>query len=361
MLKYWRLFFPLLIGLLTLGAGCIKVGGSTAAGPMGVFRSDDKGDTWKSAMTYPTAQGVKSIAGLKVYRVFNDPSDPNSLYLATRGQGLFYTYNNGATWQFAEGLGVKFIYGVAVDPRDKCTVYVIDEQHVFKTNDCSRTWQAVYSEERPQERLVSVTIDAHDSNKVYAGSVGGDIFASVDGGTSWRAIKRFGFQIQQVTSDQFVAGRLYVGSYQNGLFRSDDGGNTWEDLRQGMAGFSGSLSFYRLVQHPTKQGGLFWISKYGILRSDDSGSSWTDLKLITPPGSVNIYSFAVGPTNDKELYYTGTILGENQAHVRSTFYKSMDGGITWVTKKLPTNTIPIGLYIHPRRPTLLLMAFTLVN
>jgi hypothetical protein len=115
------------------------------------------------------------------------------------------------------------------------------------------------------------------------------------------------------------------------------------------------------VLHPSKANTIFWISKYGILRSEDAGASWQELHLITPPGTVNIYGFAINPTNENELYYTGTILGEKNAHVRSTFYKSVDGGRSWTTKKLPTNTIPVAIYIHPLKPEIVFMAFTLVN
>lgn len=42
--------------LVLLGAGCITLGG-TAAGPMGMFRSLDKGETWQATTAYPTTQG----------------------------------------------------------------------------------------------------------------------------------------------------------------------------------------------------------------------------------------------------------------------------------------------------------------
>ena len=44
--------------LVLLGAGCITLGG-TAAGPMGMFRSLDKGETWQATTAYPTTQGGK--------------------------------------------------------------------------------------------------------------------------------------------------------------------------------------------------------------------------------------------------------------------------------------------------------------
>lgn len=344
--------------LLLLGAGCIQFGSSGPTGPMGVFRSSDKGENWEQANVYPTPQGVKSLAGVKVYRIFTDPSDPNALYLATRGQGLFYTYNAGESWTAVPALAGRFIYALAVDPHDKCTLYVSDGGHIIKSTDCSRTWRIVYTEERPSERFAGVTVDFGNSRTVYGALVGGDILVSTDAGISWKVTKRFGFQIQHVAADPFTARRIYVASYQNGLFRSDDGGVSWRDLNRSLSAFSEASVFYRLVLHPTVPDRLYWVSKYGIVYSVDAGETWTDMHLITPPGSVSIFSFAVNPGNGNELYYVGTLLGDKGVPIRSTFYKSMDGGKSWVTKKMPTDTIPVALHAHPTQSNVLFMGFT---
>lgn len=354
--KFISLFAVLGMLILT-GASCIQLGGTTA-GPMGVFESTDKAESWKAVSAYPTNQGVKSIAGIKVFRLYNDPSDSNAIYLASRGQGLFYTYDNGQNWQSVPVFNNAFVYGLAVDPTDKCTIYVSDGPHIFKTTDCSRTWKIVYTEERTSERLVSLAIDFGDHNVIYGALLGGDIMVSKDAGKSWRITKRFGFNLQYLTTDPLTPKRIYVASYRNGLFRSDDIGETWTDLTLGLDSFSDSRVFNRLVLNGGQKNSLFWISKYGIVRSDDAGLTWTELKLLTPPGSVNIYAFAINPKNQKEIYYTGTILGEKNVHVRSTFYKSVDGGVNWVTKKLPTNTIPTHLMLHPDNGARLFMGFT---
>ncbi len=360
MAKKIGFLIALFAAVITMGAGCIQFG-SSAAGPMGVYRSEDKADSWKAVTAYPTAEGVKSIATLKVYRLFTDPNDPNSLYVGTRGQGLFYTYNNGDTWQAATQLAGKYIYGVAVDRRDKCTIFVTDGPSIYKTTDCSRSWQTVYTEGRPDQRLVAIAADVQNSNIIYGALVGGDILMSSDSGASWRVVKRFGVNVEDLVVDTGTPGRMYVATYKDGLFRSDDRGTTWSNVSAGLNAFTGSTQFYRLIINPSRRNSLFWISKYGILRSDDAGASWTDLKLITPPGSVNIYAFAVNPANENEVYYTGTILGDKNANVRSTFYRSTDGGKQWVTKKLPTNTIPVGIVINPSQPNMLLMGFTTAN
>lgn len=354
--------------LLLTGQGCISLGGPTAAGPLGTFRSADKGETWVQVNNYPTAQGVKNLAGVKVYNTFTDPSDPNALYLATRGQGLFFTYNKGDIWQSAGAtLANKFIYAVAVDPKDKCTVLASDGPRIYKSTDCNRTWTLVYTDDRTGERVVSIAFDYGNSKNIYAALLSGEVLQSVDAGASWRMIKNFAasltqypaVNLQYLATDPLKPGRIYAAQSKTGLARSDDGGATWTDLSAGFTGFTDSLSFYRLVLHPTEKDIVFWVSKYGILRSNDAGKTWADLKLLTPPGSVNIYALAISPKNSKEMYYVGTVLGVGDQPSRSTFYKTVDGGGNWLTKKLPTNNIPVSVVVHPVETNTVFVAFTI--
>jgi photosystem II stability/assembly factor-like uncharacterized protein len=355
------LLLALVVMLLTAGAGCLQFGSSQSKGPMGMYQSSDKGETWKQIVAFPTAAGVKSIAGINVYRIHTDPSDPMAIYLATRGQGLYYSYDNGGSWQTVPAMAGRFIYGLAVDPKDKCNIFVSDGQHIFRTEDCLRSWKLVYTEERPDQRVVSLAVDFGKSNLIYAAELGGDILLSNNFGNSWRVTQRFGLQLQYLTADPSTPGRVYAAAYKDGLYRSDDSGATWKNMSAGLDAFTDANKFYRLTLNSGKKDSLFWVSKYGILRSDDAGSTWTDLKLITPPGSVNIYGFDINGKNQNEMYYTGTILGEKNVHVRSTFYKSVDGGKNWVTKKLPTNTIPVGLLINSEKDSIVSMGFAVLN
>ncbi len=339
------------------GAGCISFKKTAEAGPMGVYRSPDKGENWVHASVFPTAQGAKSLSDIKVHRLFEDPSDVNAMYLGSRGQGLFFTYNNGDTWQSVPFFNGRFVYALAVDPKDKCNIYASDGTNIYKTEDCSRTWRLVFTEQRTGERLTALDIDPVDGT-VWGALVGGDVMASRDNGYSWTVTKRFNFKLQDLVVDKKQSGRVYVAAQRNGLYRSDDGGINWVDLREGMESFKDSSNCYRIYLNPSKENSLFWISKYGILRSDDSGVTWADLKLLTPPGSVSIFSFTTNPKNQNELYYTGTVLGEKEVHVRSTFYKSADGGNTWVTKKLPTNSMPFAMRVHPQNDSVLFIGFS---
>ncbi len=350
--------------LITLGASCLPgFGGSSSAalGPTGMFRSDDRGERWKEINTLPTAQGNQSLNRLKVYRIFSDPGDPNALYVATRGQGLYYTYDQGETWRTAPDLANRFIYSVAVDYKDKCTIYVTDGTGIFKTTDCTRTWKAVYAHQTPADRLVSVAIDYGNPQLLYAATQNGTVLVSSDAGGSWKTVKRLPFIVESLVSDPLTPRRIYVAGREDGLVRSDDAGITWKDLRETMTKYAEAKTFYRIFVHPSKKDSLFWVSKYGILRSDDAGVTWKEIPLISAPGSVSIYAFGINPANDSELYYTSTILGEDGAPLRSTFYRSLDGGKNWVTKKLPTNTIPVALHVHTAGNGTITLGFTVTD
>jgi photosystem II stability/assembly factor-like uncharacterized protein len=333
-----------LVAALTLGgASCISLSGSTATGPIGMFFSSDKGESWKSLAAWPTLQGVKTLDQVSVYRLIPDPQDSKTLYWLSREQGLFYTYNAGASWQHPETgpFTSGYVYSLAVHPQIRCTMYATNGVQVFQTVDCGREWNEVYRESRSNTTVSALTFNPFRPYQIFVAMSNGDILESGDAGYSWTVLSRLGGNVLVITADPHDENVLYVATRTSGLYRSTDGGYTWKSLKSTMDEYTGSSEFRRLVVHPNKPGVLYWISTYGILISTDRGDTWRDLKLITPPGSAQIYGFAVNPNNDKEIYYTATI------NNRSTFYRTEDGGQNWITKKLPSNQVPTLIYVSP--------------
>lgn len=339
----------LILGALVvfMGAGCVSFGGNqpTTAGAAGVFVSTDKGENWKSLAALPEADGVKSIADANVYRFYDDPQDPHAVYLTTRATGMYYSYDDGRTWHRPgdANLQAGFIYSVAVHPKDKCTIYATNGTQVFRSNDCNRSYEEVYRESRGGVTIQSLQFDRAEPYKLFMGENNGDLLQSMDGGKSWTVINRFSSQLVHIETDKLKPGTVFVITRDQGLYRSTDSGQTWTPLVEQFKDFSGGLEYRGFIMHPTKPGVMYWLSTYGILYSTDSGDSWKPIELITPPGSVNIYAFAVNPRNDQEMYYTATLKDLS----RSTFYRSIDGGKNWTTKKVPSGQVPIVLRVHP--------------
>ena len=355
MKKRLALFSLVLTVFLFVGAGCVSLTGgeSQSSGPAGIFVSSDSGNTWQVASTLMTSEGLKSIAGVNVYRLFHDPQDSQAMYLGTRENGMFYTYNGGKSWQQSSGaLAQGFVYSVAVHPQDKCTIVATNGRQIFKSSDCNRTWSEVYRESRSNITINSLAYTSASPYKLFMAEINGDILQTMDGGISWSVLKRFGKRLSTIETDKFDNNVVYVTSREDGLYRSDNGGLSWSNLKNNMKNYSGSTKYRRFIMSESTPGKIYWISTYGILYSLDRGDTWTALNLITPPGSASIYGFAVNPQNENEISYTATISG------RSTFYKSIDNGENWVTKKLPSGQIPVFMWVHPEQASLLYLGFT---
>ncbi len=356
MKKNISVLLSVVAGVLLLGAGCSPFGGNsepTTTGPAGMFVSSDKAETWKQISILPQPGEPKSLSSVSVYKLEIDPHDSNTLYWGSRGNGLFYSYDLGKTWQLSPSpLNTGFIYSIAVNPRDKCVVYASNGPRILQSTDCTRTWSEVYREPA-KDRINSLVTDTFSPSRLYALKSRGDVLVSNDTGISWQLVKRLGTNAVSLYLDPYQENVIYVATEKKGLYRSDDGGKTWISTEKSLKTFPGATEFRRFVMSPTKQGVVYWISTYGILVSADRGNTWTPFNTLNSPGSIKIYGFAINPQNDLEMYYTGTI--EN----RSVLYKTIDGGVTWITKKLPSDQVPTALVIHPEKDDMLFLGFTI--
>jgi photosystem II stability/assembly factor-like uncharacterized protein len=350
--------FLLFIVIVFSGQACVVFGSkkNTALGPAGVWVTTKNGESWTQIVSVPTATGVVQVPQAGVYKLIDDPQDPRALYWASREDGIFYTYDDGRTWARAEApLNTGFIYSIAVHPKEKCTIYASNGRQVFKTLDCMRSWVEVYRENRAEYIVTSVSINPFNPFEVFAATSAGDLYESADGGNSWQVNTRLNrTDIRDVVFDRNKEGIIYLATRESGLYRTRDGGTSWENLAPNFSEYAGALQFRRFMVYPSKAEQIFWVSKYGILTSRNSGEEWEPISLVTPPGSVDIYGFSVNPNNDKEMYYTGSI-GD-----RSTFYRSVDSGVTWETRKLPTKQTPTALRVHPEQDGWVYLGFTTI-
>jgi len=359
MYHHIRILLVFIGALVLIGQGCVAFGGNrknTALGPAGVFVSTNNGDAWTQIVSVPTPEGIQQLPLAEVYKLVEDPQDPQALYWASREHGMLYSYNDGRSWsRAAEPLNTGFVYSISVHPMERCTIYVSNGRQILKTTDCSRSWREVFRENRPNYVVTSAEISPTAPYEVYAVTSAGDVLVSRDAGGSWSTIVRFNqADLREVMFDRNKEGYIYLASRANGLYRSMDNGQSWENLSTKFREYAGALQYRRMHVYPSTPDHIYWISKYGILLSKNAGDDWEALPLVTPPGSVDIYGFAVNPRNEREIFYTGSI------EDRSTFYRSTDGGTTWETRRLPTRQIPTALRIHPTENGWVYLGFTIL-
>ncbi|HVE49194.1 MAG TPA: glycosyl hydrolase [Casimicrobiaceae bacterium] len=239
-----------------------------------VFRSTDRGRTWKEAQKPPA---FRAGSGRTVDHTFwltpGHESQPKVWYAGTSPQGLFRSDDGGATWSGVDG---------------------------FNEHPQRKTWCGGDQDGTPDGgKLHSVLVDPRDPQHLVIGMSSGGVFESTTGGADWRPINRgvradflpdpapeFGHDPHCV---RFAGGnpdRLWQQNHC-GIYRLDRPGDDWVDLSGAMPKSIGAIGF-PMVAHPTNpdaawvfpmDGSGVWprVSPGGrpaAYRTVDGGKSW---------------------------------------------------------------------------------------
>ena len=348
--KFKSLFLIALLALtlsgctLSFGTDSSTGSGNTTDG--GVFKSLNKGGNWAQQASILGINAKRSFIGIDILSLSLDPSDNKAIYAGSIENGLFYSYDGAEGWQVASGLGKASITNIAVDPADKCVIYATAVNKVFKSEDCSRTWNSVYFDNDLKAIVSSLVIDHSSSNNIFIGTSNGDVIKSSDFGASWRALDRLDSQVDKIVISPVSSKIMFAGTTAKGIFRSLSGGDKWEKLAEKLAAFDSSNRFRDLVIVKAEKAEVFLATNYGLLKSTDDGNTWSKIELLTAEEEAKIYSIAVNPGDVNEIYYT----------TATTFYHSSDGGKNWVSKKLPTSRAGAKLLLDPKNSAIIYLA-----
>ncbi len=171
----------------------------------------------------------------------------------------------------------------------------------------------------------SLAYDPRNPERIFLGTSAGNLYLSLDSGTSWSRLARLGSAAEMVLDhiviDPIDPRNIFVAAWNaqlpnsdGDLFRSRDAGKTWEivpDLH--------GKSLRALSLAPSNPRVLVVGALDGIYGSRDGGRSW---KRISPENHAeikNIESLAIDPVNP-DVIYAGTW------HLP---WKTEDGGLSW--------------------------------
>lgn len=339
--------------LLFVGAGCITVStdGSTAqqGSDGGIFKTVNKGDNWAQKVAVAATGGtVKSIGGVNVTAIVQDPQDPSALYIGTAEHGMYYSYDGGESWQQPPQLSRGRIPSVAVNPKNKCTIYVAIENKLLRSDDCSRSWNVTYLDARADKQTTAVGIDAGDPRVIWIGNSAGDVLRSADSGGSWAVVKSLGNNVLKIAIHPTDSKRMFVATRTGGVWRTPDAGANWVNLGDRYKQFAGSNEFYDIALGVSDPNLIVLATKYGLIKSGDGGENFSEIPLLTADGSTIIYSVAVDPKDASAIYYGTSTL----------FYRSPNGGTNWTTKRLPTSRAATVMHVDRANSNAILMGVT---
>jgi photosystem II stability/assembly factor-like uncharacterized protein len=193
------------------------------------------------------------------------------------------------------------------------------------TNDASgysATWQATGP---PGGDVRDLVVDPKDPDRLYFGTLDGQIYTSSDGAKHWSLLYNFNrpkLFVDHILVDPRDSQVLYAATHRHkepgGFFKSTDGGRNWKESSQ-----LKNEALHSMTQSKSNPNVLIIGTFNGIFRSDDSGDSWEQLPTQATPGLVHVESLAMDPRSS-DIIYAGTWYLP---------YKTVDGGKTWKSIK----------------------------
>ena len=312
----------------------------------GVFKSVDSADSWQQKTDVCALEDeVRALGRVDVNALVFDPQDNNTIYLGSMKQGLFVSFNAAQSWQKIRTFPKGEIRSIAVHPESKHIICVAVDNQVFKTSDSGRTWQIIYLEATPKVIINYVAIDPSAPQRIYLGLSDGRLIRSEDKGFSWATINNFENGIGEILINAHNSERIYVSTSQKGIFRSDNRGLDWVSLSESFKDYSGAQAVSKIIFQSYEPEVLISANDYGLLRTNDSGKTWTEYKLLTDYGKVDIVSFAVFRQDPNTIHYI--------ASNKNIIFQSLDGGLNWTPKSVPTKNELHQLIIDPFNPNIL--------
>ncbi len=173
----------------------------------GTMRSKNGGESWEDCTAdlirfceqpkYRSRIGSQTeIEGmLDGHALACSAAAPGTVFLANR-MGLFRSGDKGQTWKDMEiGRFSPLTYGrdIRVSPHDPKVIYAClspaarsTDGSIYRSDDVGETWKRFDHGVKAEATMMGVALHPRDSSQVYSVSRFGQVFGTQDGGRSWR-------------------------------------------------------------------------------------------------------------------------------------------------------------------------------
>jgi hypothetical protein len=290
-----------------------------------LHRSDDDGATWQEISSPSFAAGTAGAPSLfQIWTIeAGGRGHPDRLWIGAIPAGLFRSDDRGESWQlmqslwdvperarwFGGGYDDAGIHSISPDPRDAGRVFIaISCGGVWQTGDSGAHWSVLgnglIAPYVPPEQSVDSAIQ--DPHRVARCSGAPDVmwmqhhagmYRSTDAGANWTQLRPpgddFGFAVAAHPRDPQTAWFVpalkdEIRMPRDGAFwvtRTSDGGSTWQVMREGLPQRDAYDLIYRHGLDVDQSGArLAMGSTTGALwTSDDGGERWELVNAHLPP------------------------------------------------------------------------------
>lgn len=304
--------------------------------PGGFFKSKDGGRTWSEA---------KELRNEAIHALHQSSLNPNVI-LAGAVTGLFRSNDRGETWhKVVSSTMPVFIDSIAVDPKDINLIYLGTTYRAYKTTDGGANWRLIKNGMIDDSDVFAIDIDPRDNNHIIASACSG-IYESFNKGELWRKAQGIPSTSRRTRAIMFhptQAGTILAGTTEG--FWMTPGAGSW------IITTSKALEINSIAVHPTEPNKVYIATNnYGVMTSNDGGRSFAQANGNFT--SRMIFSITPDIERSNRLYATTN----NTAGGGGFVFVSDDGGLNWLPsmKNLVANVdVPVSLLQDEANPNVM--------
>jgi photosystem II stability/assembly factor-like uncharacterized protein len=305
--------------------------GFSGGGPgSGLYKTTDGGNNW-TRLTAGLPEGTTGRIGLDVYR-----GNPSIVYaiIEHKEGGVFRSEDKGATWKKMSATNPRPMYysKIRIDPGNDQRIWVLGAQ-MYVSDDGGKTFRTDIVQEIHGD-FHAMWISPADSGHMILGSDGG-IHISYDRGRTWDFINTLPLaQFYEVGFDMRKPYYVYGGLQDNGSWGGPSA--TWTSIgitNDEWVRIGGGDGFFTQVD-PSDYNTVYAESQDGYLFRFDLRSGESKSIRPEPPDEKETYRFnwnspiLISPHNPKKIFFGGNRL-----------FISRDRGDNWeATPDLTTQT-----------------------
>jgi photosystem II stability/assembly factor-like uncharacterized protein len=246
------------------------------ATPIGVYRSDDGGDSWHMTKDPGLPNRVVMAFACRVMRLDVDPNSPDDIYATLEANGTMRSRDAGESWEDCTADLIRFCeepkyrsrigsqteiegmldgHALACSAAAPGTVFLANRMGLFRSGDRGTTWEDMdIGRFSPLTYGRDIRTSPHDPKVLYA------------------ALS--------------PAARSTDGS----IYRSDDVGKSWKRFDHGI---KADATMMGVIVHPQDPNQVYGVSRVGqVFGTQDAGRSWSEHRL--PEGVRDCYAVACG-------------------------------------------------------------------
>lgn len=295
-------------------------------------------------------------------------STPKTLLVATDGQAVLRSHDDGATWRRIKvDQDLEFddcVRCLLPDPRTPQAVFAGAETGLFRSEDCGANWHRIdcLLNSYAVWRLAA---DTRNPNVMYAGTGSPSraiFFRSRDGGRQWertslemppkcKGVSRP--RMLTIAIDPDDAHDVWVGVEEGGLFRTRDGGDSWKRIDADRPGGVRNSDVHSIVilRGPPKTVLVMVVN--AVYSSTDDGGTWSAMSPRENWGLYYSRVLARKPGSDREVFMG---IGDGTPGATAMFLRSNDCGGSWLPMPFPQqpNSVIWTIGTNPADPNLVL-------